>query len=327
MGREYPWTSNGRRGGGTSAARRSSNLQRLQQQRRGAVAPRPAELVEQLPARALRQALQRQRRAHPIAAHSFQLIAAARRDGYVRMQAEALELTMLTRAGAGRRGPGDGRGTPSTAPARVPFQDLRHVPSLLADHSLPLGSGCHGLERGPAANGSLSLWWRFARFGSGKFAPPSICEGGRKFDVPGALAGRGRGNDGAAQITRGCPSRGRGSHRSPLGFQPNVPLLLARIAPSWIGRPLPDAEAFGGWPAVVVPGNLRTAYAGLPLRAYDHQPGGRSPTTASPSCWPGVGVSAIRRRRKRMCSWPSGAPSRRCATGGSSLSPSPMPPS
>jgi hypothetical protein len=45
-------------------------LQRLQQQVRGAVRPRMGQLEQQLPVRALRQPLQRQRRAQEIAAQT-----------------------------------------------------------------------------------------------------------------------------------------------------------------------------------------------------------------------------------------------------------------
>ena len=66
-------------------------LQRIEQERGGAVAPGPSELVQELPARALRQPLQRQGRTHEVAAQLLQLVPAARRHGHIRMQAEALE--------------------------------------------------------------------------------------------------------------------------------------------------------------------------------------------------------------------------------------------
>ncbi len=66
-------------------------LQRFEEQRGGAVAPRASEVVEQLPIRALRQPRQRQRWAQEVAADLLQLIAAARGHGHVGVQAEAFE--------------------------------------------------------------------------------------------------------------------------------------------------------------------------------------------------------------------------------------------
>jgi hypothetical protein len=66
-------------------------LQRFQEQRGRAVAPRAPELVEELAARALSQSLQRQRRTQEVPAHPLQLITAACRHRHVGVQAEAFE--------------------------------------------------------------------------------------------------------------------------------------------------------------------------------------------------------------------------------------------
>jgi len=84
-------------------------LQRLEEQRGGAVAPRTSEVVEQLATRARGQPRQRQRRTHEVADQVFEAIAPARRHGHVRMQTEALE---PRRAPPGRRR-GGGRAKPA----------------------------------------------------------------------------------------------------------------------------------------------------------------------------------------------------------------------
>jgi len=66
-------------------------LQRVQEQRRGPVAPRAAELIEQLAARALRQPLQRERRAQEIAAQALHLVATVGPNGDIGVQAEAFK--------------------------------------------------------------------------------------------------------------------------------------------------------------------------------------------------------------------------------------------
>jgi hypothetical protein len=58
-------------------------LHGIQEERGRSVAPRPPQLVEQLPAHALCQSVERQRRAH----QTFQLIPSARRHRDIRMQA------------------------------------------------------------------------------------------------------------------------------------------------------------------------------------------------------------------------------------------------
>ena len=73
---------------------------------------RAAKLIQELPARALRQSLQRQGRAQDVAAQLLQLIPPTRRHRHIRVQAEALE---PSRAPPGRRSrrPPSGAGAPA----------------------------------------------------------------------------------------------------------------------------------------------------------------------------------------------------------------------
>jgi hypothetical protein len=98
-------------------------LERLEQQRRGAVAPRASQLVQELPARALRQPLQRQGRTHDVAAQLLQLVPATRGHRHVRMETEALE---PRRTPPGRRR-GGGRAEPAH---RLPGAEPERNPPL-----------------------------------------------------------------------------------------------------------------------------------------------------------------------------------------------------
>ena len=74
-------------------------LQGIEQQVRGAVPARVGQLIEQLPPGALRQALQRQRRAQQVAAQVLEWLAGVRGQGDVGVQREPLQ------AGAPELGP------------------------------------------------------------------------------------------------------------------------------------------------------------------------------------------------------------------------------
>ena len=88
-------------------------LQGIEEQRRGAVAPGPAELIQELTPRALRQPLHGQGRTQDVAADLLQLIPPPRRHRHIRMETEALK--------ARRTPPGRRRGGRRAEPAhRLP---------------------------------------------------------------------------------------------------------------------------------------------------------------------------------------------------------------
>jgi hypothetical protein len=77
--------------GGDERRQAFEQLQRVQQQRGGAVAPPAAQLVEELAPGSLGQSVEHQRRAQEIAAEVLELVATVRPDGDVGVQAEALK--------------------------------------------------------------------------------------------------------------------------------------------------------------------------------------------------------------------------------------------
>ncbi len=64
--------------------------QGIEEQRRGAVAPGPAKLIQELPTRPLRESLQGQGRAQNVAADPLQLIPPPRRHCHIRVQAATI---------------------------------------------------------------------------------------------------------------------------------------------------------------------------------------------------------------------------------------------
>jgi hypothetical protein len=92
-------------------------LQGVQQQRRGAITPRPAQLIEELAARALGQSLERQRRTEQVSAEVFEAVAAVGGDGDIGVQAEALKAGAAWGARSGRcRGAEPRSGWPARGP-------------------------------------------------------------------------------------------------------------------------------------------------------------------------------------------------------------------
>src|SRR5262245_360459 len=77
-------------GRGDEHAELLDELQRIEQQVRGAVAARVRQLIEELPPGALRQSLQRQRRAQQVAAEVLELFAGVRGQGDIGVEREPL---------------------------------------------------------------------------------------------------------------------------------------------------------------------------------------------------------------------------------------------
>jgi hypothetical protein len=78
-------------GAGDEGGEPLQQLQGIQEERGGAIGPGTPEVVQQAPARALRQPVERQRRAHEVANQALELIPSARAHRDIRMETEALQ--------------------------------------------------------------------------------------------------------------------------------------------------------------------------------------------------------------------------------------------